>query len=59
MSETLYICDRKACGDRCPNPDCRHTSNPNHARHFERDTYGNYWELDVLEWRKKYERDDL
>ena len=68
MSEILFICDRKACGDSCPNSSCRHTSDPGHARHFERDVDGNYWELDVLDWRKKYEsaalkqqeeRDDL
>lgn len=28
--KTMYICDRKAC-NKCGYPDCRHTSDPNHA----------------------------
>lgn len=47
MSETLYICDRKA-RDVCLSS-CRHTSDPRHAMNFERDVYGNLWEVDALE----------
>ena len=42
--ETLYICDRKQCGDRC-NPDCQHTTRIEHAKDFKRDSNtGDYWE---------------
>lgn len=27
----LYLCDRKACGDRCRNYDCQHTTDASHA----------------------------
>ena len=41
---TLYICDRKQCGDRC-NPDCQHTTRIEHAKNFkEESTTGDYWE---------------
>lgn len=32
--EILYICDRKACGDACPNPECMYTKNILHALSF-------------------------
>ena len=32
--DILYICDRKCCGDTCPNSDCRHTTDINHAVNF-------------------------
>lgn len=31
----LYICDRKACGNKCPNQKCTHTLDPFHAIHFK------------------------
>lgn len=31
--EVLYICDRKACGDKCGDH-CQHTSNIQHAANF-------------------------
>ena len=41
---TLYICDRKQCGNRC-NPDCQHTTNIEHAKNFKKEsTTGDYWE---------------
>ena len=33
--QILFICDRKKC-KRC-NPDCMHTSDPEHAAHFMTD----------------------
>ena len=32
---TLYICDRKACGEECPNQECKHTLDPGHAINFK------------------------
>ena len=29
-----YVCDRQACGDRCTYPECRHTTDVNHAVNF-------------------------
>lgn len=29
-----YICDRKQCGEKCPNPDCYHTNDIHHAENF-------------------------
>jgi hypothetical protein len=34
----LYICDRKACGDFCPNRMCEHTTDIDHAANFDRVT---------------------
>lgn len=31
----MFLCDRKACGDACPNPDCSHTSDITHAKNFD------------------------
>lgn len=31
----LFLCDRKACGDTCPNPDCSHTGDITHAKNFD------------------------
>lgn len=33
----LYLCDRKACGDTCPNEDCHHTRQWEHALHKDAD----------------------
>lgn len=33
--KVLFICDKTACGESCPTPECRHTSDIHHARHFE------------------------
>ena len=38
-----YICDRKACGDKC-SPECTHTNDPKHAKNFEY-MFGLYWEV--------------
>lgn len=35
---TLYLCDGKACGDECPNPECKHTTDINHAKNFSLET---------------------
>lgn len=34
-ARVLYLCDRKACGDVCPNAECSHTDNLLHARSFQ------------------------
>lgn len=31
----LYECDREACGDECPNPECHLTLDISHAVNFE------------------------
>lgn len=36
IDRVLYECDRKACGDTCPNADCHHTSKIEHAVNFKR-----------------------
>lgn len=39
--KVVYLCDRKACGEVCPNPEnCSHTFNIRHAVNFEPDGYG-------------------
>ncbi len=40
----LYVCDGEACGKECPNEDCHHTSNIEHAANFEK-VAGAYWEV--------------
>lgn len=32
-----YLCDGKACGETCPNSECRHTAKPEHALHKDGD----------------------
>lgn len=34
-AKCLYLCDHKACGDRC-SPECKHTEDIRHAKNFER-----------------------
>lgn len=43
-----YLCDGQGCNAKCglKNPDCRHTSNINHAVNFEQRRSGSYWEAD-------------
>lgn len=55
MSDILYICDRKRCKS-CSNDDCRHTTDVEHAAHFQKDENGNYWELSALDRYKKQEQ---
>lgn len=31
----FFLCDRKACGEKCPNPDCTHTNDISHAKNFD------------------------
>lgn len=33
----IYLCDGKACGDECPNEDCHHTTQWEHALHKDAD----------------------
>lgn len=33
----LYLCDKKACGETCPNEDCHHTAKVAHALHKDAD----------------------
>ena len=48
----LYLCDRKKCGDMCPNPECIYTYYVEHAVNFKRyDDKGIYfveggWEIE-------------
>lgn len=60
----LYICDRKKCNQgECPNPECFHTTDPNHRRRgggspsiFVEDQDGNLWEKYQLEMQMKREK---
>ena len=36
MPDIFYICDKRACGDVCPNRMCEHTSDVTHAVNFMR-----------------------
>ena len=31
----LFVCDRKACGETCPNELCSHTEDILHAKNFQ------------------------
>lgn len=46
--KTFYLCDGKACGDFCPNPNCYHTTDVTHAKNFRAANCGedrfDYWE---------------
>ena len=33
--DVLYLCDKKACGEVCPNSECEYTLDPCHAVNFE------------------------
>lgn len=44
--EVAYICDKKACGEKCPNQSCYRTCNIEHAKNFKRTSTGNYIEID-------------
>ena len=45
--DILYLCDKKAC-DKCNSTrdgeKCKHTVDISHAKNFEKDSDGNYWE---------------
>lgn len=43
----FYYCDRCKC-DNCTNIDCEHTSDITHARNFEKDENGNYFEGEYM-----------
>ncbi|UWO24065.1 hypothetical protein [Marvinbryantia formatexigens] len=49
VTNVLYVCDAKKCGDICPDKDktCRHTSDITHAKNFTEGDYGYYWETDA------------
>ena len=34
-SYLYFLCDRKACGEQCPNEHCSHTSDIYHAANFD------------------------
>lgn len=36
LRKVLFLCDRKACGSECPNPDCMYTTAVAHAKNFKR-----------------------
>lgn len=57
MSDILYICDRKRCKP-CSNEDCRHTTDIEHAVHFQKDDRGNFWELSALDRYKSTKREN-
>ena len=60
----LYICDKRKCyQDGCQNPECTHTTDPNHRRKLEgsstvfvEDEFGNLWEkIELTIKREGYE----
>lgn len=42
--KVFYICDRKACGETCPNEACNHTCDIEHAVNFSLVPNGAYFE---------------
>lgn len=42
--KTVYLCDGKKCGENHDCMECKHTSDIKHAKNFEYDGYGCYWE---------------
>lgn len=36
VTDVLYLCDGKSCGDTCPGVECKHTSDISHAKNFAR-----------------------
>ena len=36
----FFLCDKKACGDVCPNEACSHTGDIRHAKNFDVVTVG-------------------
>lgn len=34
-SPVFFLCDRKACGEKCPSEFCTHTSDIEHAKNFD------------------------
>lgn len=42
MADILYICDRRACADKCIFPQCYHTKDITHALTFHMTEYGVY-----------------
>ena len=53
VDDVLYFCDVKSCGDLCPNPECKHTSDISHAKNFEKSDNGSYWEKEEAESETK------
>ena len=37
VTDVLYLCDGKSCGDTCPGVECKHTSDISHAKNFAKD----------------------
>lgn len=50
-NQLFFLCDRKACGEVCPNTYCSHTSDIHHAKNFDSvtvnpDNMVDYFEVD-------------
>ena len=45
MPRMYYVCDRRACD--CCNPECSHTCDPRHAKHFEGSGLGGLFEMEA------------
>ncbi len=43
-TQTMYVCDRKSCGDECENPECHYTYDVKHAKNFHEEIDGVYAE---------------
>lgn len=53
VTDVLYLCDGKSCGDICPNTECKHTSDISHARNFVKGDDVSYWEKEKSESEAK------
>ena len=51
VTDVLYLCDGKSCGDTCPGVECKHTSDITHAKNFVKGDYDSYWEKEKMMWR--------
>ena len=50
MNNVFYICNRKACGEVCPNKECTHTANVEYRKQgtsgvFTKGVGGDLWEF--------------
>ena len=52
--KVLYICDKKACGESCPNEACEYTCDIEHAGNFKLVSDGTYVENDCDDLIARY-----
>lgn len=52
VTDVLYLCDGKSCGDTCPGVECKHTSDISHAKNFAKDAYSFRKRIGFMKERK-------